>query len=178
MPRKPKITITEAEEADIPQVIELLFRLDAHVSGAPREVLRMTTEGETELEKRFRSFINNPYKLLLVARHARAGIIGMGDIALWKHAEVWETPERTGQWYAVIDDVWVEPDFRRQGLTRRMVLELVAFAHRHSVESVQLEYSASNQEAAETWARLGFRPVGIRAEATATEVLNRLDDGS
>jgi ribosomal protein S18 acetylase RimI-like enzyme len=130
VPRRPKIAITEAEEADIPRVIELLFRLDAHVSGTPREHLSMTAEGESELESRFRSFITNPYKLLLVARHTRAGIIGMGDIALWKHADVWETPERKACWYGVIDDVWVEPDFRRQGLTRRMVLELVAFARR------------------------------------------------
>jgi len=177
VPRRPKITITEAEEADIPHVMELLFHLDAHVSGASRELLSMTAEGEAELAKRFRSYITNPYKLLLVARHPRAGIIGMGDIVLWKHADVWETPERKGRWYAIIDDVWVEPDFRRQGLTRRMVLDLVAFARAHSVESVQLEYSASNQEAAETWARLGFRRIGIRAEATVTEVLNRLDDG-
>ena len=176
MPRRPRIAIEEAEEADIPHVLELLYRLDAHVSGAPRELLRMTAAGEAELAKRFLTFITNPYKLLLVARHPRAGIIGMGDIALWKHAEVWENPERQGQWYAIIDDVWVEPDFRRQGLTRRMLLELVAFARRHSVESVQLEYSASNLEAAETWARLGFRPIGIRAEATVTEVLHRLED--
>jgi ribosomal protein S18 acetylase RimI-like enzyme len=177
VPRRAKVTISEATEADIPHVMELLFHLDAHVSGAPRELLSMTTEGEEEIEKRFRSFLTNPYKLLLVARHAKAGIIGMADIALWKHAEVWETPERKGRWYAVIDDVWVEPDFRRQGLTRRMVLDLVAFARRHNVESVQLEYSASNLEAAETWARLGFRPIGIRAEANATEVLNLVDDG-
>lgn len=178
MPRRSKVTITEAEEADVPQVMELLFHLDAHVSGAPRELLSMTAEGEAEIDKRLRSFITNPYKLLLVARHPRAGIVGMGDIALWKHAEVWETAERKGRWYAVVDDVWVEPEFRRQGLTRRMVLDLVTFARRHGVESVQLEYSTSNLEAAETWERLGFRPIGIRAEATVTEMLHRLDDGS
>jgi len=57
-----------------------------------------------------------------------------------------------------------------------MVLERVAFARRRGVESVQLEYSASNLEAAETWARLGFAPIGIRAEARVTEILKRLDD--
>ncbi len=172
-----KVKVVEAREEDLPQVIELAYQLDAHVSGAQREELKMTDEGESELVNRFRTFIDNPYKLLLVAKNPRAGIIGMGNIALWKHAEVWETPERKGQWYGVIDDVWVEPDFRRQGLTRRMVLELLAFARRHGVESLQLEYAASNTEAAETWARMGFRPVGIRAAASVTEVLARLDDG-
>ena len=172
-----KVTITEATEDDIPRVIELLFHLDAHVSGAPREVLQMTPEGMADLEQRFRTFLENPWMKLLVARHPRAGVVGMGDIALWKHAEVWETPERRGQWYGIIDDVWVEPRYRRQGINRRMLVELVEFARGHGVESLQLEYSASNREAAVAWKRLGFRPVGIRAAATATEVLARLGGG-
>ena len=169
-----KVKITEAAEEDIPRVIELLFHLDAHVSGAPREVLQMTPDGMADLEKRFRTFLENPWMKLLVARHPRAGVVGMGDIALWKHAEVWETPERRGQWYGIIDDVWVEPRYRRQGLSRRMLVELVRFARDHGVESLQLEYSASNREAAVAWKRLGFRPVGIRAAATVTEVLGHL----
>lgn len=171
-----RVVISEAEETDIPEVVELLFRLDAHVSGAPRDILRMTPEGERELAERMRSHLVNPWKLLVVARHPEAGVVGMGDIALWKHAEVWENPERRGQWYGVIDDVWVEPDFRRQGLNRRMLRKLVEFARSHEVESLQLEYAASNREAARAWQELGFRPVGVRAAATAAEVLAQLDD--
>lgn len=52
-----------------------------------------------------------------------------------------------------------------------MVIELLAFALSHGVESMQLEYSASNQEAARAWKRMGFRPIGIRAGASASEVL-------
>lgn len=171
-----RVTIAEAEEADIPQTVELLFRLDAHVSGAPRDILKMTPEGEQELSARMQTFIDNPYKLLVVARHPDEGVVGMGDIALWKQAEVWETPERRGQWYGVIDDVWVEPDFRRQGLNRRMLRELIDFARSHDVESLQLEYAASNREAARAWKELGFTPVGVRAAAFAADVLERLDN--
>lgn len=163
-----KVTIAEATAADIPEVVELAFHLDAHVSGAPRDSLKMTPQGMAELEGRFRSFIENPYKLLMVARHVRAGVIGMGNIALWLQAEVWETPERQGQWYGVADDVWVEPVHRRQGINRRMIEQLLAFARDRGVESRQLEYSASNKDAARVWARLGSRPVGIRAAATVT----------
>lgn len=171
-----RVTITEATEEDIPTLVELLLHLDAHVSGAPRSALKMTPQGLDELATRFRSFLQNPYKLLLVARHPRAGVVGMGDIALWLQAEVWETPERQGQWYGVIDDVWVEPKYRRQGINRRMIAELAAFARSKGVESLQLEYSASNADAARAWAKLGFSPIGIRAGATVTEVLARLGD--
>jgi len=169
-----KVSITEAREEDIPQLVELLFHLDAHVSGAPRDALKMTSEGERELANHLRSFLTNAYKRLVVARAARRKIVGMADIALWKQAEVWETPERQGQWYAVIDDVWVEPDYRQQGLSRRMVAELLAFARDRGVDAVQLEYSASNSEAARAWERMGFRPTGIRAAASASDVLARL----
>ncbi|MDZ7826137.1 MAG: GNAT family N-acetyltransferase [Gammaproteobacteria bacterium] len=170
-----RVTIEEAREADIPRVVDLLFHLDAHVSGAPRDVLKMTDEGERQLAAHLRTFLDNPYKLLLVARHPRAGVVGTADIALWKQAEVWETPERQGQWYGIIDDVWVEPDHRRQGLNRRMLRQLVVFARSHDVESLELEYSASNQEAARAWKRMGFRPVGVRAAASARDVLAGLD---
>lgn len=169
-----KVTITEAREDDIPQLVELLFHLDAHVSGAPRDVLKMTPAGEKALADHLRSFLTNAYKRLVVARAGRRKIVGMADIALWKQAEVWETPERQGQWYAVIDDVWVAPDYRQQGLSRLMVVELLAFARDHGVDAVQLEYSASNHEAGRAWERMGFRPTGIRAAASASDVLARL----
>lgn len=173
-----KVTVSPAKEADIPQLLELLFQLDAHVSGAPREILKMTPEGEQGLAQHLRSFLTNPYKLLMVARTGRRSVVGMANIALWRQAEIWETPERQGQWYGVIDDVWVEPDYRQQGLSRRLVMELLAFAQRHHVESVQLEYAASNQEAARAWERMGFRPVGVRAAAMASDVLHRLRSGA
>lgn len=77
-----KATITEAREDDIPQLVELLFHLDAHVSGAPRAALKMTPQGEQALAEHLRSFLSNPYKLLVVARAASDGIVGMGDVAL------------------------------------------------------------------------------------------------
>lgn len=170
-----KVTISPATVDDLRHVVELLLHLDAHVAGVSRDVLELTTNGRAALASHVRSLIENPYKLLLLARHPRAGVIDMGSIALWKQEELWENPERQGQWYGVIDDVWVDPGFRRRGINRLIVAELAAFARAHQVEALQLEYSASNREAAAAWKRLGFRRVGIRAASTVTEVQHRLD---
>ena len=169
-----ELTIREPTHGEIPRLVELLLHMDAHVSGAPRATLQMTPEGERQLRQRFASYIDNPYKLVLVACTARNRIVAMGDIALWHHAEVWETPQRQGQWYGVIDDLWVEPRYRRRGLTRRLVEGLVEFAASRGVEDLVLEYSLANREAEAVWTRLGFRPTGVRAGATVSTVRARL----
>lgn len=170
-----EMEIREPRPEEIPRLVELLLHMDAHVSGAPRRALRMTPEGERQVRQRFRSYIDNPYKLILVACNTRGGIVAMGDIALWHHAEVWETPQRQGQWYGVIDDLWVEPRYRRRGLTRRLVAGLVEFAASKGVEELVLEYSLANEEAKAVWDHLGFRPTGVRAGSTVAEVRRRLE---
>lgn len=169
--------IREPLPEEIPRLVELLLHMDAHVSGAPREILQMTAEGERDIHRHFRSYIDNPYKLILVACTARGQIVAMGDIALWQHAEVWETPQRRGQWYGIIDDLWVEPRYRRRGITRRLVAGLVEFAAGKGVHELVLEYSLANPEAEATWTHLGFRPTGVRAAATVAEVRSRLEQG-
>ena len=111
-----QLEIREPRPEEIPRLVELLLHMDAHVSGARREALHMTPEGERQLRQRFHSYLDNPYKRVLVACTARGRIVAMGDIALWHQAEVWETPQRQGRWYGVIDDLWVEPRYRRRGL--------------------------------------------------------------
>lgn len=171
------IPIREATEDDIPRLVQFLLQLDAHVAGVDAEVLALTEAGEQQLVERLRDFIDNPWKLVLVAEDADTGeVVAMGDIALWHYADIWHNPERKGLSSGVIDDVWVEPDYRQSGVGKAMLERLVAFAAANGIHDLMVEYSLSNDEARAAWERLGFRPTGVRAAATVGEVRRRLGD--
>jgi ribosomal protein S18 acetylase RimI-like enzyme len=55
-----------------------------------------------------------------------------------------------------IHDVYVRPGYRRRGIGRRLVEEILAWLRRHGVTLVELTVAARN-EAIPFWERLGFR---------------------
>ncbi|MGH2424869.1 MAG: GNAT family N-acetyltransferase [bacterium] len=55
-----------------------------------------------------------------------------------------------------IHDVYVREEFRRRGLGRRLVEEILAWFDRRGVTLVELTVAANNSEAIPFWKRLGF----------------------
>jgi len=166
--------LRNAVSGDVPRLAELLIRMDAHVAGIRRDILKPTQAGLQDIEDRLAGLIDNPQAQVVVAT-GRAGIVvAMGDVQVWHCPDMWENPERRGRIVGGIDDIWVEPKHRRRGLNRRIVTELVEFARSRGVQELCLEYSMSNIEAAGTWSRLGFQPAGVRASASPEAVLEHL----
>ena len=171
------ITVREAEEADVPRLVRLVVKLDAHVSGADAEALELTPKGRRQIARRLRGYITDPAKLLLVGEAPGAGLVAMGDIALWYYEDIWRNPDRQSMTAAYIDDLWVEEEYRSSGVGKAIVERLVEFAAENDIQELTLEYSATNEEASATWERLGFRTTGVRAAATVAEVRRRLKGG-
>lgn len=170
------ITVREAREADVPTLVRFLVKLDAHVSGIDPEVLELTREGERQIAERLHDFLGNRWKLLLVAE--RGGeVVAMGDVALRYYTDLWRNPERRHMASAFIDDLWVEPGCRQSGVGKAILERLLEFTAAHDVHDLVLEYSITNEEASAAWQRLGFRPAGVRATASVSEVRRRLHGG-
>jgi ribosomal protein S18 acetylase RimI-like enzyme len=159
----------------VPRLAELLIRMDAHVAGAPREVLRPTAAGQRDIESRIEGLIDNPHVRFVVATVRGGRIVAMGNLQVWHYPDFWENPERRGRFVGVIDDVWVEPTHRRRGINRRIVQKLLEFAASRGFQELILEYASSNREAEAAWTRLGFSPVGVRASATPAAVRAALE---
>src|SRR6056297_1473633 len=117
--------------ADVPRLVELLIRMDAHVAGVPRARLQLTVAGRQDLHNRFENLIDDPDATVVVATQ-RGRIVAMGNLQIWRYPDFWRNRERRGRSVAVIDDVWVEPRHRRRGLSRDIVRDLVAFAAIHN----------------------------------------------
>ncbi len=165
-------TIRDAVAADLPVLVDFLTKLALHVAGDPPHTLK--EEEYNRLMTVLRASLSDPGKRLVVAEAEQIGLVGMGYVYVWRSQGIWEQAGDVEFTSGVIDDVWVEPDFRKRGVFSAILRELVAFAESHDIGELILEYAASNKEAAATWSKLGFKPTGIRAAAFTATVRDAL----
>ena len=60
--------------------------------------------------------------------------------------------------YGFIHDVWVEPEYRHEGIGRQMVMLAIERFREIGVTQVRLDTAAKNDAARALFARCGFRP--------------------
>lgn len=167
-----KFLIRDAVEDDLPVMVGFLARLALHVAGAAPQDL--TDDERTRLLSVLRSSLGDPDKRLMVAEVPGAGLVGMGYIYVLRSQGIWEQTQHVEYRSGIIDDVWVEPDFRGLGIFPELLRRLVAFAESRGAYELVLEYSASNKVAKAAWTRLGFKTVGVRAAAFTSAVQEAL----
>lgn len=167
-----KFIIRKAEQSDIPVLVDFLAKLALHVAGGPPQALK--EKERNRLMDVLRSSLTDQSKLLIVAEIPGTGVVGMGYLYVCHHHGIWEQAGEVVFKSGVIDDVWVEPEFRNIGIFRAILRELVAFAVSHNVGELVLEYSITNKEAEAAWTKLGFKPTGVRAAAFTATVQDAL----
>jgi ribosomal protein S18 acetylase RimI-like enzyme len=143
--------------------VGFLAKLAIHVSGSPP--LDLKEAEQNRLMDALKANLQSPHRRIVVAELPDVGLVGMGDIALWSSQNIWEQATDYVHHSGVIDDIWVEPEFRSLGIFKALLRDLVAFADKRGAQELVLEYSASNKEAKTAWTRLGFVTTGVRASA-------------
>ncbi len=167
--------IRQAEQADIPVLVGFLAALALHVGGGEPQTLKRREK--RRLMEFLAAAIADKDKLVVVAEVPEVGLVGMGYVYVWRSQGIWEQAGDLEFKSGFIDDIWVEPGYRKLGIFSAMLRELVAFAESRGAYELILEYSASNKEAAATWNRLGFQTTGVRAAAFTRNVKDRLSQG-
>ena len=127
-------------------MIELQVMTDAHVAQVAE--LEKLCFSDPWSENSVASELKNPLSLWLVALDDAtvAGYIGSQSV----------------QGEADMMNVAVHPDYRRKGIARQLVTELVAALAKKGVHSLALEVRASNAPAIALYEQLGFQQVGRR----------------
>lgn len=167
-----KVEIRKARKADFPVLVDFLTKLALHVAGSPPLPLKKAEQ--KHLQDNLAAALVDDDKLLVVADCPGLGVVGMAYIYIWRSQGIWEQAGVQELKSAVIDDTWVEPDYRQMGVFSALLSELVAFAESRGAQELMLEYAATNKEARVTWRRLGFKTTGVRAEAFTTTVKEKL----
>ena len=127
-------------------MIRLEWMTDAHVAQVAE--LEKLCFSDPWSENSVASELKNPLSLWLVALDDAtvAGYIGSQSV----------------QGEADMMNVAVHPDYRRKGIARQLVTELVAALAKKGVHSLALEVRASNAPAIALYEQLGFIQVGLR----------------
>ena len=127
-------------------MIRLEWMTDAHVAQVAE--LEKLCFSDPWSENSVASELNNPLSLWLVALDDAtvAGYVGSQSV----------------QGEADMMNIAVHPDYRRKGIARQLVTELVAALAKKGVHRLALEVRASNAPAIALYEQLGFIQVGLR----------------
>jgi ribosomal protein S18 acetylase RimI-like enzyme len=169
---KTTYTIRDATEADLPVLVDFLRKLTLHVAGGP--ALELKESEYKRLLKVLRAALASPDKRIMVADQPGVGLVGMGDVTVWSSQGIWEQATEVEYRSAILDDIWVEPEYRKSGIFKALLRSLVDFADERGAQDLMLEYSSSNKEAKSAWTRLGFVTTGVRAAAFTHKVKEAL----
>lgn len=170
------VAIRNAEEGDLPVLVDFLVKLALHVAGPPSQKLKK--KERKRLTDFLAAALTDKDKLVVVAELPGTGLVGMAYIYIWRSQGIWEQAGDHEFKSGIIDDIWVEPEFRKLGIFSAMLSELIEFAERRDVPELILEYAISNKEADATWKRLGFEVTGVRAAAFTSLVKGKLEAGA
>lgn len=168
-----KLKIRKARKSDIPVLLGFLASLALHVAGSPPQTLKK--KERKRLRDILAAALVDEDKLVVVADLPEAGVVGMGYIYVWRSQGIWDQAGDQEFKTGVIDDIWIEPEYRQLGIFSAILNELIRFAELRGVQELMLEYSASNKEAEAVWTGLGFKITGVRAAAFTTAVKEKLE---
>ena len=106
------------------------------------------------VDKVYRKFLesclNSDYKLLLVAeRDGKLMGYAVGEIQ--SRSQIFQITEN-----GYINDVFVEEEYRKQGIANRFLKELKEWFKSKNIKYVELTVHAKNSIGKKTWARFGF----------------------
>lgn len=161
--------IRPATDQDIDEIVRIRIKLREYEEKCNRNLWRMSEKEIKGLPAKFKGYIEDENSRLVVAEDADANrIIGLGLGRVQFHDSY--IPGKSGK----IDDIWVDEDYRRKGICKRIVKTLLEFFSDKGVEVICLNYVKGNSFAEIVWPNLGFKDSLIFAQADLNEVLERL----
>lgn len=145
------LTIREMEPRDIDAIatmhIALYDEMKLLDDNSP-----FLTHSHNEVTNLYLKFLRNKNMKLLVAL-INLQIVGMAVSSIQYHIS--ERPALT----ANIDFVWVEKQFRRQGVGTGLVSKTISLLNKAGVLSITVAHLVKNQIGAAFWQKIGFAPL-------------------
>lgn len=90
--------------------------------------------------------------VLLVASEEPQHLVGFIVVTIEKEIPIYSLEE-----FGVIQDIWVEPEYRQAGIGRQLVMQAMEHLIRMGVKQIRLDTAAANDAARRLFAFCGFR---------------------
>lgn len=144
--------VRAAKPTDVPAVLPMVRKLC--------ELHRSWDRGKYDfvdgIEEMYRGWLtaraSDPRAVFLVAHREGVGPVGFLIGTVEKEIPIYRLKE-----YGFIHDLWVEPDYRNEGLARQLVMLAVERFEEIGVQQVRLDTAGPNDVARKLFERCGFR---------------------
>src|SRR5947209_5612511 len=145
--------IRPAVADDVPAVLPMVAQIAAlHEQWDPAKYGFLPNPGE-----RYRGWLTaratDPRAVFLVAEREPGKLVGF-LIGTVEH----EIPIYRLKEFGFVHDVWVEPDYRHEGVGRQLTMMAVERFRAIGVRQIRLDTAAANEAARALFAACGFRP--------------------
>ena len=109
---------------------------------------------------------HDPNRLDLGSCAAPTGPVAMLVVRILDNSNM--DPERFGR----IDDAWVDPEWREQGVMSGLTRTAAEFLAGHRVTMVMLDWANNNPPSGTVWQKLGFEPLMTMGFARPNDILS------
>ena len=159
------IEICNAKADDVSDLVRMRVSLQEHIMAENPRLYALSERGFSSLEAKYLEYIRDVDSHVVVGRVDKtSAIVAMAVARIITCNEL--QPSRYGR----IDDVWVDSDFRCQGVCRSMMMRLLDFFDDINIANLRLDYTVVSRDSEAIWRRFGFEPVLTIANADLEEV--------
>ena len=151
-----ELPIRRATQSEVPAIAALYLEVAEEVVAREPALRHVPTS--TEVERRYRSRIEDPGRSVLVAV-MDGSVIGFADAGL-QHHEDQGTYDRPGV-YAYAEELIVTSAYRRRGAASALMQTLERWATKAGAQAILLDTHVTNAEARSLYQALGYREMGV-----------------
>ena len=160
-------SVRRAEPRDLADLKRMRIGLQDLLAGRDPRVWRLSQELTDTLEQFYAKVMEKDESRILVAVEPRGRPVGMLMV------RILDNPNMDPRPFGRIDDAWVDPERREQGVMRSLARAAARFLADRRVPLVMLDWANNNPPSGTCWQKLGFEPLMTMGFASPTDILSR-----
>jgi ribosomal protein S18 acetylase RimI-like enzyme len=164
---KMSFSIRPAASRDLPDLKRMRIALQDLLAGRDPRVWRLSQELTDTLEEFYARVMEKDENQILVAVTPDDKPVGMLLV------RILDNPNMDPRPFGRIDDAWVDPDWREQGVMSSLTHTAARFLADRHVSMVMLDWANNNPPSGVCWQKLGFEPLMTMGFASPTDILSR-----
>lgn len=146
--------IRRAKQSDIPEVLPMVGKICALHETWDSAKYGFLPNPEQRYESWLGKLVKSDRNVFLVAEdETNQKLTGFLAATIEEEIPIYRLQE-----FAFIHDLWVEPEYRRSGVARQLVMEAMEQLQKLGVGQIRLDTAAINETARKLFSECGFRP--------------------
>jgi ribosomal protein S18 acetylase RimI-like enzyme len=170
-----KYSIRRATAHDLPELKRMRIALQDLLAGRDPRVWRLNQDLIDSLEEFYTGIMEKDQNRIFVATpRLPSPVSGPSSVAMLV-VRILDNSNLDPVRFGRIDDAWVDPEWREQGVMTGLTRAAAQFLADRRVTMVMLDWANNNPPSGTCWQKLGFDPLMTMGFASPTDILSRKD---